>query len=44
VNSPNLYADGKQQVVQIKIMDVLFNEQVCHMVYMQDISSMHKEK
>ena len=35
---PNPYSDAKMKRFQIKVIDVLFNEQICNLVHMQDIS------
>ena len=31
-------------IVSFKILDVLFDEQVCNLVYMQDLSEVYKEQ
>ena len=35
--------DEKTKYVQIEILDILFNEQVCNLVYMQDVTQIYKE-
>ena len=35
--------DEKTKYVQIEILDILFNEQVCNLVYMQDVTDIYKE-
>ena len=46
VESPNPYSDEsqKKRIFYFKILDVLFNEQVCNLVYMQDLTEVYKEK
>ena len=34
---------AEKRTVRIKIFDVLYNDQVCNLVYMQDISQVMKE-
>ena len=45
VENPNLYSDPSQKnkIFSIKILDVLFEEQVCNLVYMQDLTEVYKE-
>ena len=47
---PNAYVDlsaeldqNPSQTVQIQVMDLLFNDQVCSLVYMHDITSLIQE-
>ena len=46
VEAPNSYesdASGKK-IVQIKLLEVLFLEQVCTLVFMQDLTKFVKDK
>ena len=44
VKNPNPYCDDKesQKVMQIKILEILYNEEICNLIYMQDISSVYQ--
>lgn len=46
VESANQYSEkeDKKRVVQIKILDVLYNDQVCDLIYMQDITKVYREQ
>ena len=43
---PNPYAENTNQmkIVQVKILEVLFNDQVCNLVYMQDLTQVYLNK
>ena len=45
VENPNLYSDQsqKKRIFSFQILDVLFEEQVCNLVYMQDLTEVYKE-
>ena len=46
MSDPNPYAaaiSGSVKYVQIKILDILFDDQLCNLVYMQDVSQVYKE-
>jgi len=45
VTEPNLYENDadKKKTVQIKILDVLFDDQICSLVYMQDLTKFKEE-
>ena len=45
VENPSQYSEQSQKlrIFSFKILDVLFNEQVCNLVYMQDITEVYKE-
>ena len=41
MSDPNPYAaaiSGSAKYVQIKILDILYDDQICNLVYMQDVS------
>lgn len=41
VQKPNRYAEeAKSKILQVKIFDVLFNEDICNLVYMRDITKL----
>ena len=43
--NPIPYSDQSQnkRIFSFKILDVLFDEKVCNLVYMQDITEVYKE-
>ena len=46
VSTKNAYATGRRQeprVVEFRLIDVLFNEEVCSLVYMQDVTKLLSE-
>lgn len=46
MQNPNIYNDQSDQTnfVQVKLLDVLFAEEVCNLVYMQDITSLFRNR
>ena len=42
VSMPNMYEErdsmNSQRMVQVKVLDTLYRDQMCHLVYMQDIT------
>ena len=41
MSDPNPYAaviSGSAKYVQIKILDILYDDQICNLVYMQDVT------
>ena len=40
VRDPNPYSatSGKKKIIQVKILEVLYDEQVCNLVFMQDLT------
>ena len=45
VADPNAYAASTGQVkyVQIKLLDILYDDKVCNLVYMQDVTQVYRE-
>ena len=45
VDSPNEYEDSNEQhkVVSLSILDVVYDNKVCHLVYMRDVTSFIKK-
>ena len=45
LKEPNPYAENTEQtkIVQIKVIEVLYNDQVCNLVYMHDLTQLYKE-
>lgn len=43
VNDPNPYSEHKEKTVSINILDVLYDEQICNLVYMQDITQINHD-
>ena len=45
VDNPNPYALQEEvtKFMQIEIVDILYNEQVCNLIYMQDVTEIYKD-
>lgn len=45
VQEPNSYEHegDKKKIVQIKILDILFDDQVCSLLYMQDLTKFKED-
>ena len=45
VDNPNPYSlqDHGTKFLQVKILEILYNEQVCNLVYMQDFTGIFRE-
>ena len=46
VASPNAYesTEDAQRTINVKVLNVLFNQRVCNLVYLRDLSSMIKSR
>ena len=43
VEQPNPYSTEERKVVQIQVLDVLYNNEVCNLIYMQDVTKLVDE-